>query len=68
MPDIAQPNLDHLFIVRLWRESAGPTAWPWRGSVEHVPSHQHLHFSTLADLTDFMTWRLESPAAQTSEE
>ena len=68
MPEIAPPNLDHLFIVRLWREAGGEAAWPWRGSVEHVPSGQRLHFSTLADLTDFMTWRLDSPASRPSED
>ena len=60
MPDAAQPNRDHLFIVRVWREPAGAPAWPWRGSVEHVPSGVRLHFSTLADLNDFITWRLDS--------
>ncbi len=68
MPEIVQTNLDHLFIVRLWREAAEPPAWPWRGSVEHVPSGQRLHFSTLADLTDFMTWRLAGSAAQANED
>ena len=68
MPNVAQPNLDHLFIVRLWREAAEPAAWPWRGLVEHVPSGRRLHFSTLGDLTDFMTWRLESTASRPIED
>ncbi len=50
----------HLFIVRIWHEPgrAGPGQWP--GSVEHVPSGQRLYFSSLADLTDFITLRLAS--------
>jgi hypothetical protein len=68
MPDAAPPNLDHLFIVRVWREAAGTVAWPWRGSVEHVPSGQRLHFSALADLNDFITWRLDSSTPKAIED
>jgi hypothetical protein len=68
MPDIAQSNLDHLFIVRLWREAAEPAAWPWRGSVEHVPSGQRLHFVALADLNDFITWRLDTSTPKAIED
>jgi hypothetical protein len=68
MPDVAQPNLDHLFIVRVWREAAGTVTWPWRGSVEHVPSGQRLHFSALADLNDFIIWRLDGPASKPTED
>lgn len=68
MPDVVQPNLDHLFIVRLWRESSVTVAWPWRGSVEHVPSGNRLNFATLADLNDFIAWRLDKPASLTSGE
>ncbi len=63
MPDIVQPDLNHLFIVRVWPEPAGSRAWPWRGSVEHVSSGQRLYFSALADLNDFITWRLAAPQA-----
>ena len=62
MPDVEPHSLDHLFIVRLRREASSTVAWPWRGSVEHVPSGQRLHFSALADLNDFITWRLDDPA------
>ena len=68
MPDVVQPDLDHLFIVRLRRESYGADAWPWRGSVEHVRSGQRLNFATLADLNDFIIWRLDKPASLTSGE
>ena len=68
MPDSAPPNLDHLFIVRVWREAAGAVIWPWRGSVQHVPSGQRLHFSALADLNDFITWRLDSSPPKTIED
>ncbi len=48
----------HLFIVRIWREAARAVPPQWRGSVEHVPSHQQRYFATMRDLTDFITLRL----------
>jgi hypothetical protein len=45
----------HLFIVRVWREdSQAEPGGQWRGSVEHVPSGQRIHFVSLDTLTEFM--------------
>jgi hypothetical protein len=45
---------EHLFVVRVWRESgsAGPGAW--RGSVEHVDSGMRKYFADLDDLRAFI--------------
>ena len=51
----------HLFIVRLWQETSRLASDQWRGSIEHVPSTQRIYFTSLADLTDFITWRLSTP-------
>jgi hypothetical protein len=50
----------HLFIVRMWQELGDEIDSEWRGSVEHVPSGQRIHFTSLVDLNDFIGWRLES--------
>ncbi|MBI5293975.1 MAG: hypothetical protein HY869_00755 [Chloroflexi bacterium] len=44
----------HLFVVRLWSETAEKNQIPLRGSVEHVPSGQRLYFTSLNDLSDFI--------------
>lgn len=49
---------EHLFIVRVWQESAQIAAPHWRGSIEHVPSAQRVYFESLQDLTDFIALRL----------
>ena len=50
----------HLFIVRLWREESQATAGgQWRGSVEHVPSGQRIHFISLDALTAFIGKQLD---------
>jgi hypothetical protein len=49
----------HLFIVRMWQELGEETCSEWRGSVKHVPSGQQLYFTSLADLDDFIAWRLK---------
>jgi hypothetical protein len=64
MPDVNPAIPQHLFIVRIWRESSQAVAQQWHGSVEHVPSGQRLYFSSLGDLNDFITWRLNSPPSQ----
>ena len=46
----------HLFIVRVWREdSRVAPGGQWRGSVEHVPSGQRIHFVSLEALTEFVS-------------
>jgi hypothetical protein len=47
--------------VRMWQEPSHLVSDQWRGSVEHVPSAQRIYFTSLADLNDFITWRLNSP-------
>jgi hypothetical protein len=50
-----QPEERHLFIVRVWREaSQAAPGDQWRGSVEHAPSGQRIHFASLDALTRFM--------------
>ncbi len=45
----------HSFIVRVWREgSADQSGGPWRGSVQHVASGQHIHFSSFEALQHFL--------------
>jgi len=58
--DALPARSQHLFIVRLWSETAQPGYW--RGSVEHVPSGQKLYFTSLGDLNDFITLRLAAPS------
>lgn len=65
----------HLFVVRTWRETSDVVpADQWRGSVEHVPTGQRLHFSTLGQLMQFVAtctdWptSIDSAAAQLQEQ
>ena len=55
--------VSHLFIVRIWAESEQAEQHRWRGSAEHVPSRQRFYFATLTDLNDFISLRLNLPAA-----
>jgi len=57
-------RLEHLFIVRIWQEADRSGVSQWRGSVEHVPSGQRLYFTSLGDLTDFITGRLGSTRSE----
>jgi hypothetical protein len=59
---LTSPNTrraQHLFVVRMWLEPSRIANASWRGSVEHVPSGQRLYFTSLADLNDFIHWRLQ---------
>ena len=62
-PSPAVPGKSQLFIVRIWEESEQAEKHRWRGSAEHVPSRQRFYFSSLADLNDFISLRLNLPAA-----
>jgi len=62
-PSAAVPGKSQLFIVRIWKESEQAKTQRWRGSAEHVPSGQRFYFSSLADLNDFISLRLNLPAA-----
>jgi hypothetical protein len=51
----SQPDR-HSFIVRVWREaSAEIDSSQWRGSIEHVPSGQRIHFVSLDALSEFVS-------------
>ena len=54
----------HLFVVRLWQEpSRAAPPGQWRGSVEHVPSGERLHFAALGDLTGFISRQIQPAGA-----
>jgi hypothetical protein len=59
----------HLFIVRIWREdSQSAPGGQWRGSVEHVPSGQRIHFVSLETLTEFMRAYMNTDLSTLSSE
>jgi hypothetical protein len=60
----------HLFLVRLWLETnhnpsgqqtpaPGDVRQQWRGSVVNVITGQRLYFTSLADMSDFISFQLE---------
>ena len=60
----------HLFIVRMWLETsrspdgqnfAAPAGKQeqWRGLVESVTTGQRMYFTSLADMSDFISFQLE---------
>lgn len=60
----------HLFIIRLWLETSqspngyelahlGEKQRQWRGLVKNVATGQHLYFTSLADMSDFISFQLE---------
>ncbi len=54
----SQDRTEHLFVVRVWRETVGASSEKWRGSIEHVSTKQRLFFTSLADVHDFIAARL----------
>ena len=53
-------RLQHLFIVRTWREPSTVVASAeWRGMVEHVPSGQRRYFTRLEELDHFILYQME---------
>lgn len=54
MPFDRPGRTEHLFIVRLWSESADRNLDEWRGCVEHVASKRRLFFTNIADLPTFV--------------
>ncbi len=63
------PEDRHLFIVRVWREESQATpGGQWRGSVEHVPSGQRVHFVSLDALTAFVSKYLTTNTAHSSSD
>ncbi|MBN1889851.1 MAG: hypothetical protein JW850_17780 [Thermoflexales bacterium] len=59
MTNETSTRAQHVFVVRLWSEATGPAPAQWRGSVEHIPSGQHLYFAALDDLIDFIVFQTE---------
>jgi len=57
---------EHLFVVRIWQEPSRARSGQWRGAVEHVASQQRLYFTSLGDLADFVTLRLNAPSGDTA--
>jgi hypothetical protein len=56
----------HLFIVRFWREESGSApSGQWRGSVEHIPTGQRVHFVSLEVLNTFIDQRLNGETTGT---
>ena len=51
-------RVEHLFVIRIWRERARSHA-AWRGSIRHVPSGAQEFFSRLADVDVFISHKLE---------
>lgn len=62
------PEDRHLFVVRIWREDSqvGPGG-QWRGSVEHVPSGQRIHFVSPDALTEFVRSYMITSSSHTEE-
>jgi hypothetical protein len=59
----------HLFIVRFWHEESEATpGGQWRGTVEHAPSGQRVHFVSLDVLDAFINKQLNSEAASTADQ
>jgi hypothetical protein len=52
-------RVEHLFVIRVWREKTWLQASDWRGSAQHVSSGHTLYFSRLPDLDAFIAHRLE---------
>jgi len=48
---------EHLFVVRIWSETATLPRAACRGSVEHISSGQKFYFTSLDDLSDFIALR-----------
>src|SRR5574341_569025 len=59
----------HLFVVKVWWESTErDTRGEWRGSVEHIPTHEKRYFRETAALSEFVSGRVGwRPLAQNKE-
>ena len=51
-------RVEHLFVVRVWRERTWSEPSEWRGSAQHISSGHTLYFSRLPDLDTFIEQRL----------
>jgi hypothetical protein len=47
-------RVEHLFVVRIWREAGANDRDAWRGSVEHVATGARRYFAALAELDAFI--------------
>lgn len=53
-----EKRVNHLFIVRIWQEVGETAVSEWRGMIEHIPTQKRMPLTSLADLNDFISWRL----------
>jgi hypothetical protein len=60
-------RVEHLFIVRMWREPGTPPT-TWRGSVEHTETKERVYFSSLVALTAFVETCLAGASLPVREE
>lgn len=45
---------DGSFIIRIWWERGGEEAGHWRGWIQHVRNGNHVYFTNLRDMADFI--------------
>jgi hypothetical protein len=62
-----QKRKEHLFVVRLWRETDGQPR-TWRGSIDHVATRQRHYFSDIEALTSHINDHIEMPQTRDSPE
>jgi hypothetical protein len=56
-------RIEHVFLVRVWREPGADAAW--RGCIDHVPTGKRQYFNALGALVSCIEDRLAAaPAAE----
>jgi len=58
--DTSQSRSKHIFVVEMWREGSADETLSWRGMVKHVAHGEQRYFVDFADLTRFLTLRLQA--------
>jgi len=54
-PDVPKDTPYHIFVVRVWCESAEPgPGGEWRGSIEHAATHDKRYFREVEVLSTFI--------------
>lgn len=46
-------DIPNIFIIRIWRERRDGDL-EWRGTVEHVPTHDRIYFQDTQKMIDFI--------------
>jgi hypothetical protein len=57
-------RVEHVFLIRVWRERTRLRASDWRGSAQHITSGDTLYFSRLPDLDAFIADQLEQERSE----